>query len=67
MEELDAIGTVEQIKSAWTLIVPAWVPFPVGWALTQIENDGKSALFSKKLKLASAWTVDDQVQPNVLN
>ena len=61
VEELDEITTMKQMKAAWVLIVPAWIPYPVGWARTRIEDDSKSALFAKKLKLASAWTISDKV------
>merc|ERR1712166_29175 len=63
VEELEAITTAKEMQAAWVLIVPAWIPYPVGWARRRIEDDAKSALFAKKLKLASAWTISDKTIP----
>ena len=60
MEELNAVSTVQHIQAAWVLIVPAWIPYPVGWARTRLEDDGKSALFAKKLQIASIFSIGDK-------
>jgi len=60
VEELNALSTAQHIQTAWVLIVPAWIPYPAGWARTRLEDDGKSALFAKKLQLASAFSIGDK-------